>query len=206
MERYLGRMSGGQDPPDPNTGVQAAVFHKQPASNCTTYVSLGLSSHVVHYVGDSPPVRQELILSCYSRYESWRPGLILQMVAADVIADHHALHRGQILGPHGPLFEDSRLTALYCAGPVHLPRELARFTEFAEPTVFVWLVPISDDEARFAFEEGWRALEHLMDTEDPDLLALDRETMNGVRAPKKRRSAAHRKKKGTAPPARKNTK
>lgn len=69
----------------------------------------------------------------------------------------------------GLLFESSQLEALYCAVPVYFSRPLHTFGESSPVTIFVWLLPITRDEANFVKSRGWSMFEEELARRNPDL-------------------------------------
>jgi len=171
LESHLGAIVNGNIFEEPR--VQVVRFEDRPFKGAVTYSTLGVSNHVLPQASGSS-IRQELILSCHSRFNGWRPGRLLAVVAQDVLREHKALERGQVLGPAGPIREGSTAHGFYCAPPTCLPDSFAEFGDSRPATVFVWLVPITHAEFHFVWERGWSAFEDLLVTMDPDLWDLTR--------------------------------
>lgn len=86
------------------------------------------------------------------------------------------LQRGQIIGPAGPLFGGSDLTALYVAAPSYLPDEFQIFHADGHVEI-VWLVPITDAEAAYVHTHGWPAFEEILEEHGPDLADVNRQSV-----------------------------
>jgi hypothetical protein len=103
----------------------------------------------------------------------------LYQVGTEMLQGHEGVLRGQVIGPRGPLWADSKLEALYCARPVYLPEEFASCAlGNGEACVVVWLVPITREEAVYVHTHGWPAFERALVAQNPDLLDAHRSAMS----------------------------
>lgn len=81
-----------------------------------------------------------------------------------------ALRHAQVIGPRGPLFPDSQMTAMVAISPLYLPEGFAVVhVDDSVPVVLTWLVPITSGEADVISSAGWKALEQVFVAQDPDL-------------------------------------
>src|SRR5262249_53267234 len=119
-------------------------------------------------------VRQELLLACWDRFVNRRLAGLLPLAANDALERHTALLPGQVLGPGGPLIAGSGLRALLCLDPLVYPETLGLCRDTQPPTQFLWLVPISEPEARAVESAGVRPLLDRWETAGVDLLDWDR--------------------------------
>src|SRR5262249_52499846 len=138
-----------------------------------TAVTLGLSHHVLSSAS-SRKLRVELLAATYSRFSGFDAEGNLLTVAHELLSEHRAPLRGEVIGPRGPLVPDSVLEAYYCSLPVYFPDALATFRGTVPRTVFLWMVPISHADAHYVWENGWSKFEDLLVERDPDLLDLMR--------------------------------
>ncbi|MEU4238351.1 suppressor of fused domain protein [Actinoplanes sp. NPDC026619] len=170
LESFLGTMSGasrGDDSTPP--GVQVAWFPNSPFTGVTTLVTVGLSRRHLGLPGGGS-VHQELMMHVPNGdYPAQAAGLLFQL-AGEMVRRGSALRPAQLIGPRGPLFPGSRLTAMVATSPVYLPEGFAvcRGGESA-PVVLAWLVPISGGEAEVIRRDGWAALEEILVAQDPNL-------------------------------------
>jgi Suppressor of fused protein (SUFU) len=172
LEKYLGRAAGGVSVPAA-LPIQVLRFDKQPATGATTFVTLGLSEHLLKQEGAAPNIRHELVFCCRSPDQK-EVAALLSVVAEDLLRRHRGLARGEVLGPAGKVLSQSSLTALYCAAPVYYPEGLAVFRDKSPHVYFIWLVPLATDEAAYVRSKGWSAFEERLLDSDPDLLDLQR--------------------------------
>jgi hypothetical protein len=173
LESQLGMLQGGLSVPE--SSFQVGRFADQPVAGSVTVCTLGISDHLFDDE-DGRRIRQEFLFCCHPS-ESWQPEAIVAVVGQDVVKLHQALFRGEVIGPAGPLLPGSTCEALLCLSPVYWPDGLHVWRGSDPETVFVWLVPITHDEAHFVFEKGWKQLEALFVERQPDLLDLGRPSM-----------------------------
>jgi hypothetical protein len=171
LESYLGQISGGTSGDDSSPdGLQVAWFGAdRPHAGVTTIATLGLSRH--HLAQPSGKgLHQELLMhlpmACQPRTAA---GLLFQ-VAAELIAQGRGLLRGDVIGPRGPLFGSGQMTALYVTAPGYLPPGFDVCDTGTVTVVMTCLVPITDGEAAYVRDMGWRAFEDALAAEDPDLV------------------------------------
>ena len=170
LESFLGTMSGGSrgDETTPD-GVQVAWFPGAPFAGVTSLVTLGLSRHHLG-LPEGGAVHQELMMHVPDgEYPARAAGLLFQ-VAGEMVARQAALPHGQVIGPRGPLFPGSPMTAVVALDPGYLADDFAVCRVGESVTVFLtWLVPITSDEAEVVRQGGWQVMEHAVAARDPDL-------------------------------------
>lgn len=173
IETTVGRIDSGWMPEASGTGIVVARIHDQPDEGTSTFVTLGLSRHLL-VMTSGREVRQEFIFAARDRFESQQIASFLQTLAESVGQSHHALLRGDVVGPSDPLIPGIRLNAGYAAIPVlHDPR-LRTFDRTDPATVFVWIVPIHGEEADFVRRNGWETFEERLEEAEIDLCDLER--------------------------------
>ena len=171
IESHLGPI---QDGARLRPGVQGVRFLDRPDRGATTFMTLGLSSHVLTQ-RSGVGVRIEFVIACRDAFvQPFNPLSVLADVCSQVLPGHSAPARGTVYGPRGRFFRESEMEALYCASPVYFPENLCKFGGYAEPFVLVWLVPITTPEAHYVGTNGWQSFEELLAHVDPDLLDLGR--------------------------------
>lgn len=179
LETHLGPIRAGWKMESaPGGRLFIVEFADQPVEGAVTYATLGLSEHTLRQE-DGPPICQELLFSL--REGEARPEdavLLMKTLVAPVLESRRSLDRGQVLGPAGPVLEGSTLEAFYCSFPAYFPEELAVFRGVTPAVFFVWLIPITRDEARFIEQRDWESFEELLEEQDPELLDLRRTGLN----------------------------
>lgn len=173
MEAFLGPIDGGwsEDAAGRRLPFKVLRFINSPIPGATTFATLGVSDVAVS-MPDGRLVRQELVFSAYDRYASAAIATALHDVAVDVVSSGRALLRGSVCA--GSFEVPGVAHDLYCTMPIFFPEGFQAWRGSDPPTVFVWLVPIAPVERRLVDVTGWEELERLMETQDPDLLDLER--------------------------------
>ncbi|MDQ0201954.1 hypothetical protein J2S10_005165 [Neobacillus ginsengisoli] len=90
----------------------------------------------------------------------------------------NAFVRGDVIGPYGPIFDDSNLEALYVTIPGYFPDSFDAFKVDDKKTIIMaWLIPITSKEAEFIRQTGWEEFENKLEELNPDLIDLKRESI-----------------------------
>ena len=178
LESNLGVIAEGwsnvEDPANPS--FQIVRFENQPMKGASTFTTLGLSGVILTQSNDTL-IREELIFCCNNKFIDWGISELLATVGDELLSTEQAFMRGQVLGPAGPLFNNSSLEALYCARPVYFPEALHEYTSTNPITSLLWLIPITSAEAVYIESEGWSRFEDILVEKDADLLDLQRESL-----------------------------
>jgi hypothetical protein len=156
-----------------------AQVDDQPMSGAVSYVTMGLSDWELRFPSGTP-ARQELVIACHRKHAVENVQGLLAGLAVERSQSRRALARGEVEGPAGPLLPTTELQALYASLPVYFTESFSKDASTTPPTHFMWLVPISVEEASFVSRQGWNAFEDLLVKQDPDLLDL---TRHKVRVP-----------------------
>jgi hypothetical protein len=117
-----------------------------------------------------------LLLTEGNGTERWIPSL-LQQIGDAAIENRSALHRGDVLGPRGPVIPDTEMTAFYVTSPMYFADEFGTCNSDPSPTVIAWLVPISSREADFVASIGWEAFEDILVDHNPPATNWHRKSM-----------------------------
>jgi Suppressor of fused protein (SUFU) len=175
MEAFLGPTDGGWTKTDDGHLFNFPVlrFSKWPQyPNITVYATLGLSNTVLSITDGK--IRHELLFATHARYAEPGYAAVLHVVGAELIRSGIGLLRGETIPPRGPIADGSSLSALYCSVPTFLPDDANVFKHTIPPTVFVWLLPITERELSFVISHGWSQFEDELVKQDPDLFDLMR--------------------------------
>jgi hypothetical protein len=174
LESELGTIAGGlrfEVPAEQDVGV--ARFENQPVPEAITYVTTGLSRHLLHQL-EKPDLRVELVGCVWARFRDSGLDSLLHIVAREILESHHAPPRGFVMGPSGPIIPGSELQAFYFMHPAYHGEALECFEHPTDPVYLAWPVPITVAEAVFIARSGWSAFEERLFAADPDLMDLDR--------------------------------
>lgn len=177
LERHLGNIQRGWGPEE-RAGLQVALFSDTPSAGLATLVSLGLSNHVLQMTGERT-VRQELLLVAGKYAPLEQLAALLLNVTETVLNTHQALLRGHVLALAAPVTPGSSLTHLYVCVPFFLSEEARTFHLSSPPTIFAWLMPITQAEASYIEKSGWSAFEDKLEElgEEMDLFDLERSSV-----------------------------
>jgi hypothetical protein len=176
VESTVGRIEFGWRHEGSASGITVVRARDQPYEGASTYVTLGVSRHVLK-MSTGRDVRQEFIVAADARFESTHVASFLQTFAEFVTEGHQALLRGQVIGPSEPVIPSIRLNAIYTAIPVLHDKRLRTFDGTEPPTVFAWIVPIHEEEADYVRQQGWEAFEERLEAADIDLCDLGRDSV-----------------------------
>lgn len=173
-EKFLGKISQGWKEKLSSDGLQVVCFKDAPFESIDTYMTVGLSHHELR-ISDGKKFRQELVLSLSGTGISEMWVSLLLFICEQILRNHDAVLRGQII--RLPMDADEKLgvNAVYCAIPVFLDDDFATFRGSQPPTVIVWVIPIHKSEADYVDANGWSKFEDLLEEKDPDLFSLERD-------------------------------
>ncbi|MCB0918705.1 MAG: suppressor of fused domain protein [Actinobacteria bacterium] len=179
LERHLGPISYGwaTEADGERLPFQVARFDLVPIQGVTAYSTVGFGRFPLHSTASGSRMRLELLMMVQADQADGPFPAILQDLAGELLSSGHAILRGDVIGPRGPLISGSDMQALYAARPVYLPDEFATAYEDGESVNIVWMVPITEDEAVFVADQGWSAFEDLLVERDPELTDFNRSSL-----------------------------
>ncbi|MDP5228206.1 MULTISPECIES: suppressor of fused domain protein [Arthrobacter] len=179
FERTLGLITAGWsvDPDGIKMPYQVVQFTGGSDEDSVGYATLGLSKHSLVSTVSDQTIRHELLMLAPKGMKPDLPAGLLQQVASMVLKTHHALLRGNAVGPAGALVPGSELTALYATMPSYIPTDFATYSGADGDVAVAWLVPITTGEANFVSSHGWSAFEDALVEQDPDLVDFNRHEM-----------------------------
>ncbi|HVJ21030.1 MAG TPA: suppressor of fused domain protein [Polyangiaceae bacterium] len=155
-----------------DAGFGIVTYDDQPVRGAITYLTMGLSRHVLEQ-RSGKSICQELLMSVRADQKEISPERSLASLAHDFLERHSPIPDGQVIGWQGGVFPGSRFTAVFCTSARYFPESFAH-VDCDPPIVFVWLIPITESEATYCRSHGASAFEDLLVAQDPDLLDLDR--------------------------------
>ncbi|MFF4339223.1 suppressor of fused domain protein [Kitasatospora sp. NPDC001540] len=181
LESRLGRTSGGWPPParSPPGAPMVAHFADGRLPGVRSFATVGLSRTPLWDAPSGRHLHLELLVCEYERHTGdagFFPE-VLEYVAGRLFAHGAAVLRGEVLPLPVPL-PGGTMTGLYAALPVYFDDGFRSVTvENGSEVGVVWLLPVSDREAAFVAERGWRAFEDELARRDPDLLDPSRPSL-----------------------------
>lgn len=160
----------------PDLGIFIATYSSQPCEGATTFVTIGLSKHVLT-TRSGGKVAEELIFSCWDQFLAQDPKMLLGFICAELLRTHRAIERGQTFGTLNDLWPLPTKEALYCTWPLYFSESIEKLVTPKLTINFLQLFPISKMEAMTISSEGWEAFENLLERYEPELLDLNRPSL-----------------------------
>lgn len=143
-------------------------FENQPRRGGVLVVSSGFSNNILHQSAKGF-IRQELMVIQEDNFDRRLVASLLLSVSKQVADRGHAIQRGEVFGPSGPLLPGSETSALFATMPPFLPESVYLLRDEEVPLLGVWLVPISEAEAERRKQAGFTEfVDYLADIEDRD--------------------------------------
>jgi hypothetical protein len=172
LENCLGRMGRGWR----GKNVNIIHFLEQPFVQASTYITLGLSHHLLSLPQDRF-IKFELIFTAYTNYSADYIASFMMDVCDHILLDHKAPLRGEVIGLHYPVIPCSPLNFIYVTIPTTIfdkPLDIYYEINSDIPIVLALLIPIYKEEAQFIQHYGWNKFEDIMETVELDIFDLDR--------------------------------
>lgn len=179
LEKNLGKLKGGwhSSAGDSQNDFQVALFPNVPFEGAATFSTIGVSDYPLWNAEHKTFFQEAVIVAKKEFGVNNLPGILMQ-VADSLLDSGHLILRGEVIGPAGPLFEGSKLEALYATSPVYFDTDFHIFKQTSEKEIIiVWLVPITKNEAAYIMEFGWEPFENLLEKVDPDLTDFHRDSI-----------------------------
>lgn len=155
---------------------QIVQFDGGPIEDMGTLVTLGYSNYRLRLAHSR--IRQELMLFARPKWIPANLPGILQQVALKAIDADLAIGVSEVLERRGELIPGTGMVALYALPPVYFPDDFHVVSSALHEDIFlVWLVPITQKELNFVRTYGSEEFETTLETVDPDLLDLSRESV-----------------------------
>jgi hypothetical protein len=176
IENHLGNISYSWKSKNEDYRIFANLFNDQPEEGVNTFVTTGLSDHILT-ISEDKSVRQELVFIADTSFKEESIASFLLTFSEFILKKHQALLRGEVIGPANPVIPDTSMNAIYASIPVIFDDSFTIFDAVSPPAVFVWLIPIYEQEAEFLHEQGWEEFEDLLVEQNPDLFDLKRKSL-----------------------------
>lgn len=178
-EKYLGKIDQGWKDRGSGESLQIASFKDCPSETVTTFLSLGMSNHILS-LSDTKKLRQEVVFSVYSlAIESASDSNVivsfLLSVCEAIISRHTAVRRGEVISLPNKMAQKVGFDAVYCTIPIFFDDKFSAYEETSPPTIIVWILPIFQSEVDYINTDGWENFEELLEEKDPDLCSLSRD-------------------------------
>ncbi|WP_343643670.1 suppressor of fused domain protein [Chryseobacterium sp.] len=177
IEKYLGAITSGESVNNDEFGkLIFCRFDNQPDNNITTYLTLGLSDHILN-IKEDKQVRMEILTSIYSSQENSKIYDLLLYVADKMLRTHRAILRGQVIDIPDNIFDNKEFTSVYVSVPVFFEDDFASFKVSTPATIFAWIFPLYENESNFINKNGWNKFEDELEVSDCDFWDLNRKPL-----------------------------
>jgi Suppressor of fused protein (SUFU) len=173
LEGHLGLIDQGWKDQTAPGNVRVVCFKDRPFKNIVTYSTLGLS-HFELPMRDGRYIREELIFTAYRNFNGAHISSFLTTFAEYIIHRNKALLSGEFIGPATPIIWGTLLNSIYSTVPMIYEETFSVYDGIKPPVVFVWLIPIHEEEANYIRFNGWDKFEKLLEKKDPELWDLAR--------------------------------
>lgn len=173
ISTFLGSIEDAWPAEADSQGLHVVKTSNTPAQGVTAYATLGMSNTILRVPGERT-ARQELVFAAYDRFPAPDIAAFLLAFGATVLSLGEALLRGDMIGPQNALIPGVAANSVYCTSPVPFDGGLATYDGSEPPTVFVWILPVTGEEAEFVMRNGWSKFEELLESREPDLWDLNR--------------------------------
>jgi hypothetical protein len=160
VETHLGPIVGEWDVDPAGTELPFRIVHYEGKAPPGTEIfsTLGLSDYELSDTG----ARIELIMIAPATLTAGTIPPILVSAGELPIEVGDVPNVGDTFRSIDALREVSPMDCLYVGRPLYLPPELNPFDTGDAEVLFVWLIPVYEQEADFVDAEGWEAFERLM--------------------------------------------
>ena len=161
IERHIGCLEEMRKLNGTEFDLRAGMIPQAPESDLNTYVTVGISNHIMRWGADKD-VRQELIVVANSSHPKHEVISFLLSFGEFVLKSHRALRQGDVVGPSNPVIPNATTNAVYVTIPTIFPDQFAILRDGEVPILFALLIPIVSSEAAFIRREGWAQFEEIL--------------------------------------------
>jgi hypothetical protein len=179
IEKHLGRIEEMRQLAGTEFDLRTGGISQIPESDLNTYVTVGVSNHVLRW-GEDKDVRQEIIVVANSSHPKHEVISFLLSFGEFIVKSHRALLQGDVVGPSTPVIPNATTNAVYATIPTIFPDQFAILNDGEIPILFVLIIPIVSSEAAFIRREGWAQFEEILESPKHDIFDLSRDTLVSV--------------------------
>lgn len=171
IESELGTIESSWKLNSEKYNIQALKFLNKPFKDTITYCTLGLSNQDL-LINNIKSIKQELLLIVPKNqvyYNDEDIASFMLTFAESIVESKKALLRGEVVGPGEVLFKNTKCNSVYCSMPVFFDDNFHVYKYSNLSTVFVWLIPILEQDRIFIKANGWNAFEDLLEKVPDDI-------------------------------------
>ena len=176
MQHIDTHMSGGGAALMDGAGNSILRYEDAPFVGATSFVSCAANQPIsaMEDRGQQSHISQELVFAIKTQQCNDQTVQVFAALMEWLREQDAAFRYGEVIGPLDALFPDTDKQSLYVAMPTYFEEELAFCHATQPPTMFVWLVPVTEAERKYIVENGSDAFEVLLDEKNPDATDLKR--------------------------------
>lgn len=176
IEKHMGRIEEMRRLEQSEYDLRAAYIPGCPELDLNTYVTIGVSNHILGWPEDRR-VRQELVIVANASHPKYEVISFLLSFGEFVAKGHRALLQGDVVGPSSPVIPNVKANSVYATPPSIFNDEFAILKDGEVPILFVLLVPILASEVEYVKREGWEKFEEILEAPDQDIYDLKRDAL-----------------------------
>lgn len=168
IERHFGKIDRGfSDKASGASRIQVVVVKDAPNHGIHTFITLGLSNHVLT-MREGKEIRMELLLSALSASPAQEQEIasILLNIADYLLEKHIAVLRGEVVVPSVSTVAGGNAHGFYATVPAFFADEASVFNGNTPATIFVMVLPVTKEELQFIQSNGWRDFEEKLEQVD----------------------------------------
>lgn len=173
IEKHLGKISSSWMVKDDSEHIQIIKFKNAPQKSVSTFVTFGLSHHVLS-MPSGKECRQELLFSACDEYNSEDITSMLIMFSKLIIMSHRAVLRGGIEHVGKSIIPNVKMSYLFASIPFIFAETFDLLKGTNPPVMFPLLIPLHYTEVDYISKYGRVSFEKMLEEKDPDIFDLNR--------------------------------
>ena len=174
-EKYLGEVgsgwNSGQD--GRRLGFQILRFQDRPKIGTTTFVTAGLSKHLVSFFGQQLDSRVEFLIAAQSKCNEQRIAAVLAHVCERVVATHTAPRPSDTKKGEGAVIGNPIFDCLLFVKPINFDKFMQEFNGSVPSTQILQIIPISLAERLYVHQHGIDKFISAMELKGVDIFNID---------------------------------
>lgn len=164
IEKYLGTIQSGSILNDGKYDIQVALFKDQPFEGIHTFSTIGMSNYPLQSKGQNYNI--ELLFCALPKFNSDDILSFLLSFSEFLVNQGRAPLRGEYIGPSEPLTLETKMNSVYFSLPAFWEEEFQVIKNEKTTTIFIWLIPLYEEEATFIKDHSWTAFEDLLEKKE----------------------------------------
>ncbi len=159
-----------------NPEIVVSSIYDTPDDGMTSLVAYSATPKQLLYP-DNSPIHQAFIAVATEEAQIDPLAVLVKHFAKTLWSQPTAMPYGFILRGHEDVLNSTGKTAYYVAPPMYFPQAFSFEQDFEPKTLFLWLVPITEKEARYVELNGASKFEAIIQRHDANMLDYQRESL-----------------------------